>query len=74
MSPTTLVILMIVIAFVLVYVFGGRLAFLSNTPRSVWLSGAGGVSVAYVFMNLLPELAARLAGTREVPQSNRIGR
>ena len=28
------------------------------TPRSVWLSLAGGVSVAYVFVHLLPELAA----------------
>jgi hypothetical protein len=26
-------------------------------PRSAWLSFAGGVSVAYVFMHLLPELA-----------------
>jgi hypothetical protein len=32
--------------------------FLSGTPRSVWLSIAGGVSVAYVFVHLLPELAA----------------
>ena len=57
LSPTTLVILLTVTAFVLVHVFGGRLAFLSKTPRSVWLSAAGGVSVAYVFVHLLPELA-----------------
>jgi len=31
---------------------------LRGTPRSVWLSLAGGVSVAYVFVHLLPELAA----------------
>lgn len=43
--------------FVLVHIFGGRLSFLSRTPRSIWLSGAGGVSVAYVFVHLLPELA-----------------
>ena len=57
MSPSTLVILVTVTAFVLVHVFGGGLAFLSKTPRSVWLSAAGGVSVAYVFVHLLPELA-----------------
>lgn len=57
MSATTLVILLTVLAFVLVHVFGGRLAFLSGTPRSVWLSAAGGVSVAYVFVHLLPDLA-----------------
>lgn len=57
MNPATPVILLIVIAFVLVHVFGGRLAFLAKTPRSIWLSAAGGVSVAYVFVHLLPELA-----------------
>ncbi|HEY0971100.1 MAG TPA: hypothetical protein VGE02_09050 [Gemmatimonadales bacterium] len=31
--------------------------FLQGTPRSIWLSIAGGVSVAYVFVHLLPELA-----------------
>jgi hypothetical protein len=33
------------------------LRFLHGTPRSTWLSLAGGVSVAYVFVHLLPELA-----------------
>lgn len=46
----------IVLVFVLVHVFGGRLRFLNRTPRSIWLSIAGGVSVAYVFLHLLPEL------------------
>jgi hypothetical protein len=36
----------------------GRLRFRDSVPRSVWLSGAGGVAVAYVFLHLLPELAA----------------
>lgn len=40
-----------------VHVFAGKLRFLSTGPRSVWLSGAGGTSVAYVFVHLLPELA-----------------
>lgn len=38
------------------HLVGRRLTFLSVTPRSVWLSAAGGVSVAYVFLHLLPEL------------------
>ncbi|WP_119157399.1 hypothetical protein [Caldimonas tepidiphila] len=45
-----------VLAFVAIHVFVGRLRFLSGTPRSRWLSIAGGVSVAYVFLHLLPEL------------------
>jgi zinc transporter ZupT len=57
MNATALIILLTVFAFVVVHVFGGRLRFLSGTPRSLWLSGAGGVSVAYVFVHLLPELA-----------------
>ncbi|URD61851.1 hypothetical protein M8312_04885 [Sphingomonas sp. KRR8] len=32
--------------------------FLEGTPRSIWLSIAGGVSVAYVFVHFLPELAS----------------
>ena len=40
-----------------VHIFGGKLRFLSPAPRSAWLSGFGGVSVAYVFVHLLPELA-----------------
>lgn len=41
----------------LVHVVSPRLLWLDRTPRSVWLSAAGGVSVAYVFVHLLPELA-----------------
>jgi zinc transporter ZupT len=40
----------------LVHLFGERMTFLSAIPRSRWLSAAGGVSVAYVFLHLLPEL------------------
>ena len=36
----------------------GALTFLDRTPRSRWLSGAGGVAVAYVFLHILPELAS----------------
>ncbi len=41
----------------LVHVIAPRLHFLRGPPRSIWLSVAGGVSVAYVFVHLLPELA-----------------
>lgn len=57
MSPVEMITLASVVLFVLVHVFGGKLTFLSVTPRSVWLSAAGGVSVAYVFVHLLPDLA-----------------
>jgi hypothetical protein len=39
------------------HVFGAALRFLDGLPRHQWLSAAGGVSVAYVFVHLLPELA-----------------
>jgi zinc transporter ZupT len=39
------------------HLVAGKLRFLEGTPRSVWLSLAGGVSVAYVFVQLLPELS-----------------
>lgn len=42
-----------------VHLFSGGLSFLDGVPRSRWLSVAGGVSVAYVFVHLLPELAEK---------------
>ena len=42
---------------VLVHIFADRLRFLEGTPRSRWLSAAGGISLAYVFLHLMPELA-----------------
>jgi zinc transporter ZupT len=45
-------------ALALVHLEARRLRFLDRLPRSRWLSFAGGVSVAYVFLHLLPELAA----------------
>lgn len=41
----------------LTHLFAGKLRFLESTPRSIWLSVAGGVSVAYVFIHLLPEVS-----------------
>lgn len=40
-----------------VHLFVGRLRFLDVVPRSRWLSGAGGVAIAYVFLHILPELS-----------------
>ena len=48
--------LVAVILLALVHLVAGRLRFLERTPRSIWLSMAGGVSVAYIFVHLLPEL------------------
>lgn len=49
----------VVACFATIHLFAGRLRFLSVVPRSRWLSMAGGISVAYVFIHLLPELAER---------------
>lgn len=42
--------------FVSIHLFSRYLPFLDNVPRSRLLSAAGGISVAYVFIHLLPEL------------------
>lgn len=39
-----------------IHLFAGRLHMLDRIPRSRWLSFGGGISVAYVFVHLLPEL------------------
>lgn len=49
--------LAVALVFALIHLFGGKLRFLDVIPRSRWLSAAGGVSVAYVFLHLLPEVA-----------------
>ncbi len=41
----------------LVHLFAGKLRFLEVIPRSRWLSMAGGASVAYVFVHVLPEVS-----------------
>lgn len=38
------------------HLLAGKLRFISWIPRSRWLSLSSGISVAYVFMHLLPEL------------------
>ncbi len=49
--------LVAVVLLALAHLFAGKLRFLDGAPRSIWLSIAGGVSVAYVFVHLLPELS-----------------
>lgn len=44
------------VAFALIHVLIGKLTFLDVMPRSRWLSFAGGVAAAYVFLHILPEL------------------
>lgn len=40
----------------LIHIYAGKLKFLKRTPRSNWLSFGGGVSVAYIFVHVLPDL------------------
>lgn len=41
----------------LIHVVGWRLRFLDVIPRSRWLSAGSGISVGYVFVHILPQLA-----------------
>lgn len=47
--------------FALIHLGAQRLSFLERRPRHGWLSFSGGVAVAYVFLHVLPELAAHEA-------------
>ncbi|UHQ95021.1 hypothetical protein [Haloterrigena alkaliphila] len=47
------------------HVFAGRFRFLEASPRSRWLSMAGGVSVAYVFVHHLSEIGTATASIDE---------
>lgn len=55
---------LLIAAFVLAHLFAGKLRFLEGIPRSIWLSMAGGVSVAYVFIHVFPELEEAQATLR----------
>ncbi|KKK38582.1 membrane protein [Mesobacillus campisalis] len=48
--------LVFALGFVLIHLTSKYMKFLDAVPRSRFLSAAGGVAVAYVFMHLLPEL------------------
>lgn len=58
MNPTTYLPFVAALLFALVHLFSPWLGFLDRRPRSRWLSAAGGISVAYVILQLLPEVAA----------------
>ncbi len=65
MNPTVFVALLAATGLAIVHLFSGKLRFLEGTPRSVWLSMAGGISVAYVFVHLLPDLAEEQQAIRK---------
>jgi hypothetical protein len=46
----------VAVALALVHLGAGRVRAFRVIPRSIWLSAAGGASVAYVFVHILPEL------------------
>ncbi len=48
--------MLFVVGLALVHAGAGKLRYLHAIPRSAWLSFAGGVSVAYVFIHVFPEL------------------
>lgn len=50
--------LFVAMGFAAIHIWVGHLHLVSVLPRSVWLSMAGGVAVAYVFLHILPDLAA----------------
>jgi zinc transporter ZupT len=47
---------LLIAGLVLVHLIAGKLRFLEGIPRSRWLSMACGVSVAYVFIHIFPDL------------------
>ena len=55
------------VVFAIVHLFAAKLRFLAVVPRSRWLSAASGISVAYVFVHLLPELAEGQEAVAEAP-------
>lgn len=57
LTPHSPVPLLAAIGLCLVHLFAGKLRFLEGIPRSIWLSIAGGVSVAYIFVHVLPDLS-----------------
>jgi hypothetical protein len=57
----------------LVHLAAGGLRGMDRVPRSRWLSAAGGVAVAYVFVHLLPELARAERHVGDVRGAARLG-
>ena len=48
--------LSLAIMLALVHIFASRTEWLSQWPRRWWISFAGGISIAYIFLDILPEL------------------
>ncbi|GAB2548722.1 hypothetical protein [Rufibacter soli] len=68
--PNFLLTLLPLLGFMVIHLFAGKLRFLEGVPRSIWLSGAGGVSVAYVFLHLFPELQEGQGHVQAAANSN----
>ncbi|WP_126174347.1 hypothetical protein [Altericroceibacterium xinjiangense] len=59
MNPTlTIVTAAMAVIFALIHLFIRKLRFLEGIPRTRWLSFAAGVAVAYIFLDVMPELAS----------------
>jgi hypothetical protein len=58
MTTTEAITLGMALAFCAVHLFIAKLRVLDVQPRSRWLSFAGGTAVAYVFLHIMPDLAA----------------
>lgn len=56
-SPNVLLAGLFALLLALVHVVASRFKFLKRSPRSRWLSFGSGVSVAYVFVHVLPDLS-----------------
>ncbi len=65
MGVVVLMTALLAVGLALVHLFSGELRFLDVMPRSRWLSAASGISVAYVFVHLLPDLAEEQETIRE---------
>lgn len=52
---------LIALLLALIHIYAGKFKSLKSTPRSRWLSLGSGVSVAYVFVHILPDLSAAQA-------------
>ncbi len=63
-SGTFVLSALIAIALALTHLYSGRIRF-KKIPRNSWLSVASGVSVAYVFVHILPELSKHQAVLQE---------
>jgi len=45
------------VSLTIIHLFSYKLKSLQTKPRNIWLSFAGGSSVSYIFIFILPELA-----------------